>query len=607
MDTSIIIGIIIAVVVIAVVWILRDRMTELYVNGQKAEMKAKMEAKAKNSEFADEKPVNIVFKGNKLRGEGEYRMQGTDFSDNDVDGKQKLEEALVSILWAAAIPHFFDEKILAALRPELADQAEGLYADLQELTFVEEFPGHGYNIHELTREVLLSQLWQQNRAEFLLLSKRAADYFFALGASSEEDVEFCYHEILNEGETQTGRLLDRATDWWTYYQIERIQAALQGFGEHEQADRVDSFGRGFVLHLNGLIKRRSGNYAEAESIFNRAQAIYDDDIEIKNPRYITTLLRDLSNSKGDQGNYKSAVGYSEQALKICEEQLGENHLDTASSLNNLVLLYQDLGQYKEVEPLFLRALKIREEQLGENHPNTATSLGNLALLYQDLGRYQEAEPLYLRALKICEEQLGENHPDTATSLGNLALLYQAQKRYQEAEPLYLRSLKIKEEQLGENHPDTASSLNNLALLYQEQKRYQEAKQLLLRALKIREEQLGENHPDKATSLNNLASLYQDLGRYQEAEPLYLRALKICEEQLGENHPDTTASLGNLALLYQAQKRYQEAIPLLERWKSIKQDRQETNNPSFANGVRILGKLYEKCQQFPQAVQTTKKP
>ena len=91
MNTSITIAIIIAVVVIAVVWIFRDRMTELSVNGKNAEMKAKMGAKTNNSEFADEKPANVVFKGNKLRGEGEYRMQGTYFSDNDVDGKQKLE------------------------------------------------------------------------------------------------------------------------------------------------------------------------------------------------------------------------------------------------------------------------------------------------------------------------------------------------------------------------------------------------------------------------------------------------------------------------------------------------------------------------------------
>jgi hypothetical protein len=77
-----------AIVVIWVVFLLRDRLLELSVNGKEA----KMEVRAKPPEStADEKPVSVVFKGNKLRGEGEYRMRSSDFSDNDVDGKQKLE------------------------------------------------------------------------------------------------------------------------------------------------------------------------------------------------------------------------------------------------------------------------------------------------------------------------------------------------------------------------------------------------------------------------------------------------------------------------------------------------------------------------------------
>ena len=89
--TLIVIAVIIAVVVIVVVYLLRDRLLELSVDGKKAKMEAKMEAKAKASEVEDEKSVGVVFKGNKLRGEGEYRMQDTDFLENDVDGKQKFE------------------------------------------------------------------------------------------------------------------------------------------------------------------------------------------------------------------------------------------------------------------------------------------------------------------------------------------------------------------------------------------------------------------------------------------------------------------------------------------------------------------------------------
>jgi tetratricopeptide (TPR) repeat protein len=64
-----------------------------------------------------------------------------------------------------------------------------------------------------------------------------------------------------------------------------------------------------------------------------------------------------------------------------------------------------------------------EKQLGENHPNVATSLNNLAGLYKSQGKYNEAESLYRRSLSIWEKQLGENHPLVATSLNNLAELY----------------------------------------------------------------------------------------------------------------------------------------------------------------------------------------
>ena len=101
---------------------------------------------------------------------------------------------------------------------------------------------------------------------------------------------------------------------------------------------------------------------------------------------------------------------------------------------------------------YRRSLEIREKQLGRDHPDVATSLNNLAALYQAMGRYAEAEPLYRRSLAIREKQLGPDHPDVATSLNNLAALYQAMGRYAEAEPLYRRSLEIREKRARARPP-----------------------------------------------------------------------------------------------------------------------------------------------------------
>nr|NCR69258.1 CHAT domain-containing protein [Microcystis aeruginosa LL11-07] len=117
---------------------------------------------------------------------------------------------------------------------------------------------------------------------------------------------------------------------------------------------------------------------------------------------------------------------------------------------NLAELYRVQGRYSEAEPLYKQALAIWKQQLGDNHPDTASSLNNLALLYESQGRYSEAEPLYKQALAIWKQQLGDNHPNTATSLNNLALLYQSQDDIPQAINYRTQALAVQEYNLSEN-------------------------------------------------------------------------------------------------------------------------------------------------------------
>ena len=302
-----------------------------------------------------------------------------------------------------------------------------------------------------------------------------------------------------------------------------------------------------------------------------------------------------------QGKYAEAVPLIQQALAIRRRILGDDHPDTAISLNNLALLYSAQGRYGEAESLYKQALAIVRRVLGEDHPNTAISLSSLALLYQSQGRYGEAEPLHQQALAIVRRVLGEDHPDTATGLNNLADLYRAQGRYGEAETLYQQALAIRRRVLGEDHPNTATSLNNLALLYRTQGRYGEAEPLHQKALAIRRRVLGEDHPDTALSLNNLALLYYAQGRYGEAEPLYQKALAIVRRVLGEDHPHTALSLGSLALLYSAQGRYGEAEPLYQKALAIVRRVLGDDHPDTATSLNNLAGLYWFQGNLPQAV------
>lgn len=77
----------------------------------------------------------------------------------------------------------------------------------------------------------------------------------------------------------------------------------------------------------------------------------------------------------------------------------------------------------KIEQLYLRSLKIREKSLGPEHLDVATSLNNLADFYKENGQLGKARGLYQRALSIMEKNLGPDHPDVASTLENLANLY----------------------------------------------------------------------------------------------------------------------------------------------------------------------------------------
>ena len=81
------------------------------------------------------------------------------------------------------------------------------------------------------------------------------------------------------------------------------------------------------------------------------------------------------------GQYARAVTVAQAALRVAEQDVGPEHPDVATSLNNLAELYRTLGDYAKAEPLYKRSLAIREKALGPEHPRVPTSLNNLAGLY----------------------------------------------------------------------------------------------------------------------------------------------------------------------------------------------------------------------------------
>src|SRR5262245_29781933 len=89
---------------------------------------------------------------------------------------------------------------------------------------------------------------------------------------------------------------------------------------------------------------KQSRYADAELLYKRALAIYEQALE-----------------------------YEPKANKYTREVKLVQHV-LAVTLNNLAELYSKQGRYAEAEPLHKRSLAIKEKALGPNDPAVATSL-----------------------------------------------------------------------------------------------------------------------------------------------------------------------------------------------------------------------------------------
>ncbi len=320
----------------------------------------------------------------------------------------------------------------------------------------------------------------------------------------------------------------------------------------------------------------------------------------KQPLVEASIRQTIGITYRDLGLFPDAQQQMEQALDLRHRILGDEHLDTLSTMSDLAELYTDQGKYAQAEQLDLKTLEIERRVLGEEHPNTLASMNNLAMLYRYEAKYAQAEPLYIKAVEVRQRVLGEEHPDTLVSMNNLAVLYLSQGKYAQAEPLFTRVLEMKRRVLGEEHPSTLLSMNTLAGLYMRQGRYAEAETRFTKVLEARRRVLGEQHPDTLHTVHYLGLVYMYQGKYAEAETLLTKLLDVERRVLGEEHPDTLISTNSLAVLYLNQGKYAQAEPLFTKALEVHRRVLGEEHRETLNSMYNLARLYSNQGKYEQA-------
>jgi eukaryotic-like serine/threonine-protein kinase len=330
-----------------------------------------------------------------------------------------------------------------------------------------------------------------------------------------------------------------------------------------------------------------------ENIFERALAAIDTQFPAdEQPLLRARLLQTLADTMRNIGLLQRASAPQVEALDTRRRTLGEEHLDTLGSINNLGILLRAQGKLAEAEGYFRQALETRRRLLGEEHPDTLGSINNLGGLLRDQGKLAEAEPFYRAALKGHRRTLGEEHADTLGSINNLGILLRAQGKLAEAEPFYRETLEVRRRLLGDEHPHTLLSIHSMGVLLRGLGKLSEAEPYHRGALEGYRRTLGDEHTSTLNSINNMGNLLRDQGRLTEAEGYYREALERSRRVLGDDHPDTLTSVGSMGLLLRTQGKLAEAEPYyrqaLEGYRRTLGD----DHPHTLTAIGNLGSLLQ---------------
>lgn len=130
----------------------------------------------------------------------------------------------------------------------------------------------------------------------------------------------------------------------------------------------------------------------------------------------------------------------------------------AKVASNLAETLRLRGEYDQAQSLFERCLKVRNQQLGHDHIDTTTTMLNLAKVLQARKLYQDAENLLNKCISIRGKMFGNDHYSIGKVYEVMAQVKQDQHQSEQATQCYNKALEILKNSLGTEHPQYTETL-----------------------------------------------------------------------------------------------------------------------------------------------------
>lgn len=503
------------------------------------------------------------------------KLQNADESERDwlvmEFSLQNLSETLRQAVWAAAIPHWFDHDFLNAVLANPLKDSD--FQALTELSFIEVYPERGFNVHERSRNLLLTRLWSTNKTRYQKLSKRAAAYCKKQDQSvAAWRVETIYHGLLSDNLKAKDDFFKQGSDWINSFQYDNLERLTQVVLGAVNSSKLKGGIAGHAYFLQAKVDYIYSRYEFAKKHLQLALTH-----KIENKLLKANCLFELAVNSYCLNEYDQAWDYCQQAMTIYQQENSPQG-GKANCIYLLGNVHLKLAEYELARDCYRQALAIYQkikDTLGE--ANCIRSLGDAHL---HLAEYGLARDCYQQALVVFQKI--KTYLSEAGCIFSLGQVHWHLGEYELAQNCYSQALLIYQQinnRLGE-----ANCLKHLGRLQGAQSQTQLAIVTLQQAAELYE-QIG-NKLNKAWCLNVLAILYQRQKHFVPALSAFNQAMEI--------FPDVAASYQNRAALYMQLEDYEKAEADIKK--------AETLNANFAYTLLRKAELAFWRQQTSQAVE-----
>jgi tetratricopeptide (TPR) repeat protein len=291
-----------------------------------------------------------------------------------------------------------------------------------------------------------------------------------------------------------------------------------------------------------------------------------------------------------KSKYTEAEAIYRDMLRMQQETLGPQHLDTLRMMTYLGDALSKQHKRAEAEALYKEEMKVRQQIYGFAHDETQWAVGqrtihllcegkpaNLLAFERDCfetrkdivgnkhdgewhdalvgrglsatlgGDFQKAEDVFSELLDYCEKTLGENDEKVSQSMRWLAEAYTGQERYPEAEKMYRRVEDFVMRTSDKQNEDVLFLKLELARVLREQDKLKDAEEYARMAVAGYNEVLGKENDYTAFAKYILATILHRQKCLEEALLMYEEAYPILKSAGGDEQGDTKSCLKGLTM------------------------------------------------------------